>query len=193
MLGNPESNPIETLNRASRPRPDLITPGSTGSLENARPFTYMGRVATKPSSVAELMQKMPAGELEAGGQAIGALPGVAAAGMAKQFKPGKMSVMEAMAAERAKQIKDAPIRIARPTDVTDTPLERMYAALIDEGRGEVINTRTPYRAGDHGGLYTQAAAMNNFQGTRGFVDPVTNQAYTEALLESILQKKHYGR
>lgn len=66
MLGT--TNPIESLNNQARPRPDLL--GNTTD----KPITYMGRVVTQPTSVAEIMQKVPTGEMDAGGQAMGALP-----------------------------------------------------------------------------------------------------------------------
>lgn len=53
---------LESLYSTAQARPDLITPGSTGSLENARPYTYMGRVnnANRPMpSLGELLAQIP--------------------------------------------------------------------------------------------------------------------------------------
>jgi hypothetical protein len=109
---------------------------------------------------------------------------------------GKKSAKSAAPAVRTignKVLRDPlPVQVARPGTMTDTPMEKMYAAMIDPKTGQVIHTRTAYRAGDHGGLETQAAVMEGFNGVRGFVDPVTMQAFTEAMLEeALLRSKGY--
>lgn len=75
---------IRLLAQQAKPRPDIITPGSTGALENARPYTFAGRVgyANKPESVQELLKRMPMGDNEEG-------MGLATAGIEalKQFMP----------------------------------------------------------------------------------------------------------
>jgi hypothetical protein len=84
---------IAQLSGQAKPRPDLITPGATGSLENARPYTYAGRVqnANQPTTLKSIMEKMPIGEMEAGGQAMGAIPGATLAGIAFHGSPHKFS------------------------------------------------------------------------------------------------------
>ena len=65
---NPFLTLIQQLMGRAQPRPDLITPGSTGALENARPATFAGRVTTGGETPQQIMQRMPMGELESAGR-----------------------------------------------------------------------------------------------------------------------------
>lgn len=73
---------VKQLIAEAQPRPDLITPGSTGELTNTRPMTMFGRVV-HANQVAEqnpvnvlkgILNKPATAEAEAGGQALGAIP-----------------------------------------------------------------------------------------------------------------------
>jgi len=174
MIGNPGTNPIEQLNNQAIPRPDIITPGSTGSLENARPFTFMGRVGQAGDTADSLLARMPQGEMEAGGQAMENLPkGLLVAGMAKQFKPG-ISKLAAL---------------AKPGKAPAVEFEKMFPALIDTNTGEVVHGMAATGPGGHRSLYDAVSGLKSFSPTRGFVDPSTFDAYTEGMLEDILLKK----
>jgi len=58
------------LRNSAQPRPDLITPGSTGVLENARPVTYLGRMVLPGESPERVLQRFPQGETESGGMTM---------------------------------------------------------------------------------------------------------------------------
>lgn len=80
---------LTQLQAEAQPRPDLITPGSTGTLENARPVTFMGRVVKPGESVQQVVKRVPTAELESGGQAMGAIPqALLAAGAKAAMIPG---------------------------------------------------------------------------------------------------------
>lgn len=205
---NPMGGILESLLatvRGSQPRSDL---GQTQPVA-----TMMGRVVKPGDTLESVLKRYPQGELEGGGMAMGALPAKLMAGagakmaMAKAFRPGKVDPIAeelvAMASGKPgksavasrsignKVFKDAlPARLARPGAVTDTPMEKMFAAMIDPKTGQVIHSKTLYRPGDHGGLEALSAVMDGFNGVRGFVDPATMQAFTEAMLEEILLRKH---
>lgn len=53
------------LSGNAQPRPDIIAPGSTGTPENARPYTYLGRVGYAGKEPPNLTQ-MPQGDTEEG-------------------------------------------------------------------------------------------------------------------------------
>jgi hypothetical protein len=61
---------LKRLLGAAQPRPDLITPGSTGRLENARPATFLGRVVTEDEPLESILGRFPMGEAETGGLAM---------------------------------------------------------------------------------------------------------------------------
>lgn len=56
------SSALKQLSASTNPRPDLITPGSTGALENARPYTFAGRVVTNPNELPASVLARPATE-----------------------------------------------------------------------------------------------------------------------------------
>ena len=197
---------LAALMGQAQARPDLGQKQPTAVL--------MGRMVQPGDSLASILERTPTGELESGGQALGALPsGLALGGMAKQFRPAMKPVKGGAAFSMEQLLKmsddfnkpatrtignktftDAPaVRMAGKGATTATPVEKMYAAMIDPQTGQVINTKTTYRAGDHGGLATLASTMENFNPVRGFVDPATGQAFTEAMLEDLLQQKYFGR
>ncbi len=80
MAESPLEALLSQLLSQAQPRPDLVTPGSTGKLENAKPVTYLGRVVQNPEMLDSLLKRMPQGELESGGTAMSAIPGMAMAG-----------------------------------------------------------------------------------------------------------------
>lgn len=61
---------LGAIQRASQPRPDLVTPGATGVLENPRLGTFMGRMVTPQDTLASVMARLPQGETESGSLAI---------------------------------------------------------------------------------------------------------------------------
>jgi len=157
-----------------------------GSPTDARPYTYMGRVSYQPTSVAEIMSRAPQGELEGAGQTLQQLaPGLAAAGMAKQFKPG----LPAKHASGVQQLAELAAANSTPT----VAFEKMWPALVDANTGQIIHGMAASGAGGHNPLYDVAKGMKGFAPQRAFVDPTTFKAYTEAMMEDILQKKYFGR
>lgn len=70
---------LAELQSKAAPRPDLITPGSTGALENARPATFLGRMVQPQDSLSSVLSRVPQGEIESGSMAIQALPSSLAA------------------------------------------------------------------------------------------------------------------
>lgn len=62
---------LSQLFAAATPRPDLITPGATGALENARPVTFAGRVAYPGETAADVLSRMPSESPEEGGRVLG--------------------------------------------------------------------------------------------------------------------------
>lgn len=182
---------LESLKAFAQPRPDITS-------QIQRPYTYAGRVvsALDNETPQSIMQRSPIGELEAGGQAASAIPkGLAVAGMAKAFKPagiGSSQIAESL--ERGGKIFKPAIRslaeIAPKNKIPNTPLERMFPAIIDEKTGEVLHAMAPTGPGGHSVLYSHMPA--GFNPTRGFVDPETFYAYSEAELEQILMKRHFG-
>lgn len=151
---------IAALSGQAKPRPDLMAEG--------RPYTYAGRVATGPMKLSDLIQRQPTESPDAEG-----MGGPASLAMAKVFKPGP-----SLAA-----------RLARRGSSPVTELEKMFPALIDETTGEVIHGMKAVGAGGHKPLYEQAGALKNFKPTRGFLDPATFDAYTEAMMEEIMAKR----
>lgn len=153
----------------AQPRADLITPGSTGKLENARPYTFAGRVGTGPMNIADILRRQPSESPDAEGISGvgGALAGT------KIFKPSPFS-QAAQLAKGGVQPKSA--------------FDKMFPALVDETTGEVIHAMKP-GAGGHKPLYEQAAAIKGFNPTRAFLDPETFDVFPEAMLEEILAKK----
>lgn len=63
---------LESLKAAAQPRPDLMSPGSTGDLVNPRPYTYAGRVgnALDKETPESILARVPMAELETGGRAL---------------------------------------------------------------------------------------------------------------------------
>jgi Rps23 Pro-64 3,4-dihydroxylase Tpa1-like proline 4-hydroxylase len=63
-MANPLEDLVKQLLSQAQPRPDIITPGSTGQLENARPVTFAGRVvkSSDPVQTLEEILKKPATE-----------------------------------------------------------------------------------------------------------------------------------
>ena len=151
---------IMQLSGQAKPRPDLMPGGE-------KPYTYAGRVGTGPMKLSDMMARQPVESPDAEG-----LGGGAALAMAKVFKPGP-----SLAARMAKK-GSQPV----------TEFEKMFPALIDEASGEVIHGMKAVGAGGHKPLYEAAGGMKNFKPTRGFLDPATFDAYTEAMLEEILLK-----
>lgn len=170
---NPQSEMAQKIAAAlagqAQPRADLITPGSTGKLENARPYTFAGRVGTGPMNIADLLRQRPSESPDAEGVSGvgGALAGT------KIFKPSPFS-QAAQLAKGGVQPKSA--------------FDKMFPALVDETTGEVIHAMKP-GAGGHKPLYEQAAAIKGFNPTRAFLDPETFDVFPEAMLEEILAKK----
>jgi hypothetical protein len=163
---------LNQLSGQARPRPDIITPGSTGKLENARPYTFAGRVSTGPMNIADLMKRQPTESPDAEG-----MGGPASLAMAKVFKP----------AANASPFSGAA-RLAKRGAAPKSEFDRMFPALVDETTGEVIHAMKP-GAGGHRPLYDQAATIKGFNPTRAFLDPETFDVFPEAMLEEILAKK----
>lgn len=191
---------IGALVKGAKPRPDIVTPGSTGKLENARPYTFAGRVgsASTPETPEQMMQRPAVGDAEGGGVGLfdalpealkqflpqmsaSLMPKLLGAGMAKSFRPASGQPGGASAA-----------RLARPNSIPRTPYERMYPALVDERTGEVIHAVRPTGPGGHKALYEQAAHVKGFTPTRAFLDPQTFDVYTEAMLEQIAAQRARG-
>jgi len=152
---------IMQLSGQAKPRPDLMPGGGA-------PYTYAGRVGTGPMKLSDMMARQPVESPDAEG-----LGGGAALAMAKVFKPGP-----SLAARMAKK-GSQPV----------TEFEKMFPALIDEASGEVIHGMSAHRPGDHRPLMEAASGMKNFNGIRGFLDPSTFDAYTEAMMEEALINK----
>jgi len=152
---------IMQLSGQAKPRPDLMPGGGA-------PYTYAGRVGTGPMKLSDMLAKQPTESPDAEG--MGSIGAMAAAG--KVFKPGP-----SLAARMAKK-GSQPV----------TEFEKMFPALIDEASGEVIHGMSAVGAGGHRPLYEAAGGLKNFKPTRGFLDPATFDAYTEAMLEEILMK-----
>ncbi len=178
---DPIAGALRQLLMQAQPRPDLITPGSNGELSNPRPVTFLGRVVQKPESIDQLVKRFPQGELESGGMGLDAIRNMGILGMAKAFKPGPATQASLGISKIAQLAK--PGTMPKTTD-----LEKMLAAVIDEKSGQVIHGMSPYRPGDHGGLETIAATLSGFRPTRGFVDPATFDAFTEAMMEEALMR-----
>lgn len=212
---------IGQLTQQAKPRADLMTPGSTGKLENARPYTFAGRVgnANAPEGARAMMQRpaqnVPEGEggfmamiPEALKQFLPQLSGAIApklfgAGMAKSFKPGPSNeeisagLRESFLTNTGKKITRAPASavLAKPNSVPVSPFEKMFPALINEKTGEIVHAMSATGPGGHRVLLDSVAGpWNSKQGAgvwrRGFVDPQTFEAFTEAALEQILANKY---
>ena len=67
-----------------------------------------------------------------------------------------------------------------------SPPNKLLPALIDMRTGEVIQAMSP-GPGFHDVL--RQSAPKNFMGTRGFVDPITFQAFTETMLDALTKVK----
>lgn len=174
---------LTALIGSAQQRPDLLSESQGGpsfGSPDYRPtgqqaaVTFAGRMVRPGESLADVLKRVPVGEMESGGQGMSALPGMGLVGMAKTFRPGTSTL---------------GARLAKPGTIPDTPIERMLAAVINEPTGEVMYQMHPYRAGDHGGLMTIAETLKDWKPVRGFVDPATFDAFTEAMLEEALMKR----
>ena len=205
---------LQQLRALAQARPDLITPGSTGKLENVRPYTFAGRVvsALDQETPQSILSRVPISELESGGQAMGAIPkGLLVAGMAKQFKPGPALSNEEIAARLRAQFesgglpqsaatrtiggkvfRDAPKPIMAPAGAQSlSHIEEMYPALVNTKTGEIYYNPTPYKPGLHTELWKGVPPADQFNVARGFVDPKTGHTFTEAQMEEQLMNKWF--
>jgi hypothetical protein len=208
---------LEQLRALAQARPDLITPGSTGKLENARPYTYAGRVvsALDNETPQSILARVPIQEMESGGQAMGAIPkGLLMAGMAKQFRPAAALTNEEIAARLRAQFESGELRSAAPTAsrtiggklFRDAPqpvlapggatslshIEEMYPAYLNTKTGEIYHVAKPYVPGAHKPVLESIPASVRGNFTRGFVDPKTGHTFTEAQMEEQLMNKWFS-
>lgn len=118
--------------------------------------------------------------------------GAAAAGPGVRRMGGKVFREAASAAPMVREsggkvFKSGPQQFAELAKAGTRPVTetyKMFPALIDERTGQVIHSMKP-GAYQHDSLY--GALPKNFQPTRGFVDPLTFQAFTEKMLEGLKQ------
>lgn len=74
-------------------------------------------------------------------------------------------------------------QVAKEGVVPITPIGKMWPALIDERTKNIIHASQPIHTGWHDVAASQAP--KGFKGTRGFVDPVSWNAFTEKVLEGL--------
>lgn len=140
----------------------------------------MAKEATQRN--ADIINRVASGQPAELGDLPSTLSGlVPVAGMAKVFKPAPSGIRNLA-------------ELAGARDIPETAIEKMFPALIDANSGEVVHAMRAVGPGGHKSLYDAVANLKSFSSpTRGFVDPSTFKAYTESMLENILQKQHYGR
>lgn len=162
---------LSSLSGEAQPRPDLYTPGSTGSLENARPYTYAGRVATKPMAPEQLLSKLPQESPDAEG--LGTAASLAGAGM--------ISKAQLRAGVRP------PVQIAQIAPKGASPVvdfTKLWPAWINEKTGEVRHAMQAILSGWHEPntpkIMIGKKLVNDPNWTRGHVDPVTWNAFPES-------------
>ena len=108
---------LQRLLESSTQRPDLITPGSTGSLENARPATFLGRVTLGGESPEEILSRLPVdvpdGEgLGVAGELLRNLPVAAALGPIRTAQQRQiLRALNRAAPDLLEQLRQLPQRI----------------------------------------------------------------------------------
>ena len=175
----------------ARPRPDLGT-GKTA--------TFMGRVVRPGEGIAGILARRPqetpdAEGLSGVGQILGDAARVGAGGLgailaappAAVRRVGSKVFRDAATGPVAKSGPKEFAELAKPGVRPLTDSHKMWPALIDERTGKVIHAMQPGIGLHEAYLYPAAKGMPNFIPTRGFVDPVTFQAFTEKMLESLRQ------
>ena len=198
---------LEQLAAMAQQRPDLT--------KIQKPYTFAGRVVSglDKETPQSIMSRTPIGELEGGGQAMGAIPqGLLVAGMAKQFRPAAALSNEEIAARLRSQFesgeigagrvsrtvggkvfRDAPTPIVAPAGAKSlSHIEEMYPALVNVKSGEIYYNPTRYQPGLHTELWKGVPPADQFNVVRGFVDPKTGHTFTEAQMEEQLMNKWFS-
>ena len=159
---------LQQLQQTAQRRPDLIADPRT-----QRVATYLGRVITPEDTPAEVQRRFPQAELETGGNVSQAMdllkPGLLAGITKAQLKAG---------IRPATQIA----QIAREGVIPLTATHKLWPAAINETTGEIAHAMQP-------GAYLHEPLLRSIKNSvRGWVDPVTWNAFTDKML-SLVERK----
>jgi len=156
------------LQSQAKARPDL------GEQEPVA--TYLGRPLKPGMGLQDIMAQLPQGDAEEGARA--GLSLAAGGGAASAARRGLSKVS-------APTLSNV-IALAPKGAVPITPTHQMWPALIEDISGKVHSAGKPWGSGgigQHDILATKVPKGVN--ATRGFVDPVSFNAFTEAVMEEI--------
>jgi len=124
----------------------------------------------------DVMAQMPQGDAEEGARAGMSL--AAAGGAAGALRGGAKKAMQPTLSD--------VMGLAPKGAIPITPTHKMWPALIEDISGKVHSAGKPYGSmgiGQHDILATKVP--KGVKATRGFVDPVSFNAFTEAMMEEI--------
>jgi hypothetical protein len=132
-----------------------------------RGATYAGRVLTEKDTPESVMQRLPGGDVEEFGAMAGPLAGAGVAGITKaQLKAGIRPQTQIA-------------QLARPGEMPVTPIHKLWPAAINETTGEIAHARQP-------GVGLHEPLLRSIKNSvRGWVDPVTWQAFTDKMLSAV--------
>jgi len=127
------------------------------------------------------------------GQVLGALPLGKIAGKLGQAIPsmsavakGASSMLKGGAPKGPAPTLSDVIALAPKGAIPITPTHKMWPALIEDISGKVHSAGKPYGSGGIGQHDILATKVpQGIKATRGFVDPVSFNAFTEAMMEEI--------
>jgi len=155
---------LSMLQSEAKPRPDLG--------ENAPVATYLGRPLKQGMNLQDIMAQMPQGDAEEGARAGMSL--AAAGGAAGALRGGAKKMVQPTLSD--------VIGLAPKGAIPITPIHQMWPALIEEITGKVHSAGRP-GVGLHSSLASKLPKDMKYK--RGFVDPTSFNAFTEAMMEEI--------
>ena len=133
------------------------------------------------SNMGQVLEALPLGKIAGKlGKGAMAIPGMSA--VAK----GASSMLKGGAQKQIAPTLSDVLALAPKGAVPITPTHKMWPALIEDISGKVHSAGKPYGSGGIGQHDILATKVpQGVKATRGFVDPVSFNAFTEAMMEEI--------
>lgn len=126
---------LAALMKQAQPRSDLVTPGFTGRLENARPATFLGRMVKPEDTLKSILSRMPSGEFEGGGNVMGLQSLAPAAGaklLATMHPGGKFAHASPYAFDELAESTGRGLYAGRGRYLSNAPFQKKPNPVLDE-------------------------------------------------------------